>query len=124
MGNAALNGCGQGGSLAGGCNEGDRTQGSAERFGFGDRFDCRMGDAESEQMGRAGLPWQDSVWLSCLDGKVRRVEPAIFPLAYAGEWGSGSRVGILRAAGNAIVPALAAAFVRAFMDAIKESNTP
>jgi DNA (cytosine-5)-methyltransferase 1 len=85
----------------------------AERAGNDAR---RLGDPESEQMGRARQSWQDSVWLPCLDGKARRVESSIQPLAYAGEWGSGSRVGILRGAGNAIVPEAAAEFVRAFLE--------
>jgi DNA (cytosine-5)-methyltransferase 1 len=64
------------------------------------------------------LPWEDSIVIPCADGKARLAQSAIFPLAYDREWGSGSRVGILRAAGNAIVPALAAEFIRAVMDCI------
>jgi DNA (cytosine-5)-methyltransferase 1 len=56
--------------------------------------------------------WGDT-WLQCLDGKARRVEPGIFPLAH----GIPRRVGRLRAYGNAIVPQVAATFVRAFMEA-------
>jgi DNA (cytosine-5)-methyltransferase 1 len=40
------------------------------------------------------------------------IEPALFPLAY----GICNRVGLLRGAGNAIVPQVAAEFIRAFMD--------
>ena len=56
--------------------------------------------------------WSGAVWLPCLDGKARRVEPGIFPLAD----GVSARVGRLRAYGNAIVPQAAAAFVKAFLE--------
>ena len=59
---------------------------------------------------RAGF-WTDSNWRRCRDGKRRRIpiEPALFPLAAR----IPGRLGILRASGNAIVPQIAAAFVRA-----------
>jgi DNA (cytosine-5)-methyltransferase 1 len=60
---------------------------------------------------RSHTGWGDT-WLQCLDGKARRVEPGIFPLAH----GVPGRVGRLRAYGNAIVPQVAAAFVRAYME--------
>ena len=49
------------------------------------------------------------------DGKTRRIpaEPALFPLAH----GVPNRVGTLRGAGNAIVPPLAAEFLKAALDA-------
>jgi hypothetical protein len=65
----------------------------------------------------SGAFWADAGAISCADGKARLTQSSIFPLAYDREWGSGSRVGILRAAGNAIVPALAAEFIRAVMEA-------
>lgn len=55
--------------------------------------------------------WRDADWLRCRDGKWRPVEPGTFPLAH----GVSSRVGRLRAYGNAIVPQVAAEFVRAAM---------
>lgn len=55
--------------------------------------------------------WFPSVLLPCLDGKARRTQPGLFPLAH----GVPGRVGRLRAYGNAIVPQVAAEFVRAFM---------
>ena len=54
--------------------------------------------------------WAQSELLECSDGKARHVEPGIFPLAH----GVPGRVGRLRAYGNAIVPQVAAEFVRAF----------
>lgn len=82
-------------SLSGRGCEGDSAQGSAERSWFG--------------------LWSSAEWLQCLDGKARRVEPGIFPLAH----GVPARVGRLRGYGNAIVPQAAEEFVSAFLD-VKE----
>jgi DNA (cytosine-5)-methyltransferase 1 len=57
--------------------------------------------------------WRNADWLGCTDGKWRPVEPGSQPLAY----GIPGRVGRLRAYGNAIVPAQAAEFVRAYGEA-------
>lgn len=50
-------------------------------------------------------------WIRCSDGKARPVEPTIQPLAH----GIPNRVGILRGAGNAIVPQVAAEVIKAYM---------
>ena len=57
--------------------------------------------------------WERSKHIHCRDGKVRQVptEPALFPLAD----GVSNRVGILRGAGNAIVPQVAAEVIAAYM---------
>lgn len=55
--------------------------------------------------------WSDVDWLGCRDGKFRPVESGTFPLAN----GIPARVGRLRGYGNAIVPQVAAEFVKAFM---------
>lgn len=55
--------------------------------------------------------WSDADWLGCRDGKFRPVEPGTQPLAH----GIPARVGRLRGYGNAIVPQVAAEFVKAFM---------
>ena len=53
--------------------------------------------------------WGDADWLFCRDGKWRAVEPGTFPLAN----GAASRVGRLRAYGNAINAEAAIAFIEA-----------
>ena len=75
---------------AGRRGERDSAQGTAERSGF----------------------WSGAVWLPCLDGKARRVEPGVFPLDH----GVPARVGRLRGYGNAIVPQVAAQFIGAYQD--------
>jgi DNA (cytosine-5)-methyltransferase 1 len=58
-------------------------------------------------------PWKASSFINCKDGKQRRipVESALFPLAS----GISNRVGILRGAGNSIVPQVAAKFLEAIL---------
>lgn len=58
--------------------------------------------------------WRDPDWLFCRDEKFRPVEPGTFPLAH----GIPARVGRLRGYGNAIVPQVAAVFIRAALDSI------
>lgn len=58
--------------------------------------------------------WSDADWLGCRDGKFRPVEPSTFPLAN----GIPARVGRLRGYGNAIVPQVAAEFIKAFMRSV------
>ena len=59
-----------------------------------------------------GNPWANLEWFPCIDGKWRPTKPGLFPLAH----GVPGRVGKLRAAGNAIVPQVAAEFIGAFME--------
>jgi DNA (cytosine-5)-methyltransferase 1 len=54
--------------------------------------------------------WRDADWLPCRDGKSRPVEPGTFPLAH----GIPARVGRLRGYGNAVVPQVGAAILRAY----------
>jgi DNA (cytosine-5)-methyltransferase 1 len=58
--------------------------------------------------------WRDADWLLCRDEKWRPVRPGSFPLAD----GAPSRVGRLRAYGNAINAQAAAEFIRAAREAI------
>lgn len=89
----------------------------------------RSGDGvehtESEQVGLSrrawqsgsAAPWSDLLWLPCTDGKQRPTQPGIFPLAH----GVSGRVAKLRAAGNAIVPQVAAAFIRASVEEMRDA---
>jgi DNA (cytosine-5)-methyltransferase 1 len=58
-----------------------------------------------------GSNWGNPDWLPCTDGKWRPVEPGTFPLAH----GIPARVGLLRGYGNAIVPQVAAEFIKVCM---------
>jgi DNA (cytosine-5)-methyltransferase 1 len=62
---------------------------------------------------RAAGFWDSFDLIPCLDGKARRVEPGVEPLAH----GVPARVGKLRAYGNAITPQVAAVFIRAATEA-------
>jgi len=62
-----------------------------------------------------GSAWTPSVSIPCADGKARRIGPGITPLAH----GIPARVVRLRGYGNAIVPQVAAEFIRAFLDAAR-----
>lgn len=70
------------------------------------------GASRSEESGDIRF-WKDTATIHCRDGKYRPIptEPALFPLAN----GVSNRVGILRGAGNAIVPQAAAEIIKAFM---------
>lgn len=81
------------------------------------------GEAQQRKRGGAsdwpGLPpcpadqtdgfWEDADWLWCRDGKWRPVESGSSPLAN----GVSGRVALLRGYGNAIVPQVAAEFIKA-----------
>ncbi|WP_020473363.1 DNA cytosine methyltransferase [Zavarzinella formosa] len=78
-------------------------------------WECREGERSGElSAGRHGGGFWDTFDLiPCRDGKARRIEPGSFPLAH----GIPGRVGLLRGYGNAIVPQVAAVFIRAFIEA-------
>jgi DNA (cytosine-5)-methyltransferase 1 len=69
---------------------------------------------EGSAVAQSGLHghWSAAEWIACRDGKSRPAQPGIQPLAH----GISARVGKLRAAGNAIVPQVAAAFMTAAME--------
>jgi DNA (cytosine-5)-methyltransferase 1 len=69
----------------------------------------------SGALGNGGRPgpangfWRDADWLACTDERWRPVEPGTFPLAH----GVASRMGLVRAYGNAINTQQATAFLEA-----------
>lgn len=102
-----------------GCNDGvlglgNSTEGRWARENWSGVEKQRSG--ERRHLGN----WSDFDVLDCLDGKARRTQSGLFPLAH----GVPARVGKLRAYGNAIVPELAAEFVRAFMETMGRSPEP
>lgn len=98
--------------------EGAGSQGQRGVDRAGDKGDCGLA-LPAMQAGVAG--WNGATRLvDCADG-ARRIaaEPALFPLAD----GLPGRVGLLRGAGNAIVPHVAASFIRAAFDAMGDVAT-
>lgn len=97
--------------------------------------DCGRGeqvDPEQQERGAASTPWSQSTLIPCRDGKARRIsaEPGDVPLAYGiprdvgrqlpalaqlAKGARGNRVGRLKGYGNAIVPQVAAEFIKACM---------
>ncbi len=93
--------------------------------GVGNAGNARLSHAEPRQVVGAGRreegrattesgsphdPWRELEWIACRDGKMRPTQPGLFPLASRNP----GDVGILRAAGNAINPYVAEAFIRAY----------
>lgn len=95
-----------------------------------------MVSREGEQMGLSGFSWinRETKTIECLDGKYRPVQPGIWPLAdgvpddlvCSGDSGIPANKTQeamkmrIHGYGNAIVPQVAAAFIKAFMDARQE----
>lgn len=75
-------------------------------------------EAQDVDLGRSNchVHWADADWLTCRDGKTRPTQPGLFPLAH----GVPRRVGKLRAYGNAIVPQVAATFIKAAIQIVEE----
>ena len=140
LGHAGGDGCGErehaGAMVRAAGQESEYEQRIGTNGPFGARPDGGVGDAkligcDREPRGRAGdeppitNPWADAIWFPCLDGKARRTQSGIrvlvdglpFVLADGRTREGVSRSGTLRALGNAIVPHIAAAFVRAYMEA-------
>ncbi len=69
----------------------------------------RTGSSDASRPGPTNGWWRLADWLRCRDDKWRPVEPGTFPLAH----GYPSRVPLLRLAGNAISPVVAAEFIKA-----------
>lgn len=87
-----------------GCGEAFSEFGEASRSGITKTITCNY-----------KAQWEDCDRILCADKKFRPVRPGSFPLAH----GVPARVGRLRGYGNAIVPQVAAEFVKAFMESIE-----
>lgn len=90
--------------------------GEAEQRGRDDAERADRRRAAELERARADSPWQDAVWVDCADGKRRRVpnpEQGVHPLAPR----IPGTVEQISAYGNSIVPQVAAAFIRSFMEA-------
>ncbi len=88
---------------------------------LGDDDDARLEGRRLQQGERRSQlsAWTPSSFIECIDGKTRRTQPGLFPLVD----GVSARVGKLRAYGNAIVPQVAATFIRAAMEGLCFQNT-
>lgn len=121
--------------------------GTASRCGTGGLGDSNCGGYQKGRSAATGDGYRPPVdanggvdtpdhFIHCSDGKTRRTESGIQPLAHAipRDMGRGqpelgrmakrarsNRTGRLRGYGNAIVPDVAAVFVRAVMDCLEES---
>ena len=83
------------------------------------RQTCQSSDADQQLANLNSFNfWQGAEWRIGQDGKIRPVEPGTFPLAY----GIPARVGRLRGYGNAIVPQVAAEFIKAFLRDVEKQQ--
>jgi len=95
---------------------GDAVEPGLERLaGDGDGRNEPRRDETQKAGPVAATSWDDYELIPCGDKKTRRIESGVCPLAD----GVSGRVGLLRGYGNAIVPRVAAEFVRAFMEVKK-----
>lgn len=100
------------------------------------KISSRVGNSQIKQMGVPGVTWinGETEVIECLDGKYRPVQSSIWPLADglpedlvcggntiipANETQEARKMRI-HGYGNAIVPQVAAEFIKAFMNSIKE----
>lgn len=97
---------------AGELGDADRAR-LSERDAIAPEDRCSVGASARKAVERASAAsfWSDAIWIPCRDGKSRPTQPAIFPVAPR----LPGRVGLLRGAGNSIVPQVAQAFIEAYL---------
>lgn len=97
-------------------SEGERRNGGSGMLGPNWRTvaetSSRMGNSNNTESAGGASQWCSYELIPCRDGKSRRIESGSFPLAD----GVPGRVGLLRGYGNAIVPQVAAEFIKAFVE--------
>ena len=81
------------------------------RIAYGQKTGREQSDGKPECSGTNGF-WSDAEWIYCRDEKYRPVESGTFPLVN----GATSRVGRLRAYGNAICAPQAEEFIKAYLE--------
>lgn len=89
----------------------------------GARWESRESSTEGARHGHSIEPtgcWSDYEAVNFIDGKKRRIESGLKPLAH----GVPGRVGLLRGYGNAIIPTLASEFIQATVEAVEEQFHP
>lgn len=129
-----------------GIGDGARASGAARGVGDGDRDERRRErlcvqqgesrgeDVDARRASPLSAPWADLEWIPCSDGKTRPTQPGVHPLAHGvsgrvavvrprkqadaevSETHWYSRGGAIRGFGNAIVPQVAATFIRAYLE--------
>jgi len=85
---------------------------ASETSRHGSALNTESGDDRHDSTTPTNSLWRDVDWLFCRDGKWRPVRPGSFPLVN----GSPSRVGRLRAYGNAINVEAATQFIGAYLE--------
>lgn len=112
----------------------DDTQGHRRDIQYTKNFRTASREVNTSPDASEGSMWSDCTWLQCADGKQRPIKPGVFPLAngipgdvvQCGDTSiqvnetQEARKMRLHGYGNAIVPQVAAEFIKAFMDARQE----
>jgi len=98
--------------ISGAINDGSQCESLADSINSGQSASEGRGSSSQSSESRYN-PWGSCQAIECRDGKTRQIptEPTLFPLAD----GVTNRVGLLRGAGNAIVPQVAAEVIKAYM---------